>query len=101
MKIIWSPLAGDRLDKVYEFIAQDNSSAAQKMVTRIIKKVDTLSNNPERGRKVPEANRNEIREVFEGEYRIIYRIEAKKVSILSIRNFKQILPRKDLSQLEI
>ena len=82
------------------FIAQDNSSAAQKMVTRIIKKVDTLSNNPERGRKVPEANRNEIREVFEGEYRIIYRIETKKVSILSIRNFKQILLRKDLSQLE-
>ncbi|GAB6283434.1 MAG: hypothetical protein STSR0008_22010 [Ignavibacterium sp.] len=66
------------------------------MVDRIIKKVDTLSKNPERGRKVPEANREDIREVFEGEYRIIYRIEAKKVSILSIRNFKQILPLNDL-----
>ena len=96
MKIFWSPLAGERLDKVYEFIAQDNISAAQKMVNRIIKKVDTLSKNPERGRKVPEANREEIREVFEGEYRIIYRVETKKVSILSIRNFKQILPKKDL-----
>jgi toxin ParE1/3/4 len=96
MKIIWSPLAGERLDKVYEFIAQDNTSAAQKMVNRIIKKVDTLSKNPERGRKVPEANREEIREVFEGEYRIIYRFETKKVIILSIRNFKQILPKKDL-----
>ena len=96
MKIFWSPLAGERLDKVYEFIAQDNISAAQKMVNRIIKKVDTLSKNPERGRKVPETNREEIREVFEGEYRIIYRVETKKVSILSIRNFKQILPKKDL-----
>ena len=66
------------------------------MVNRIIKKVDTLSKNPERGRKVPEANREEIREVFEGEYRIIYLVETKKVSILSIRNFKQILPKKDL-----
>ena len=96
MKIIWSPLAAERLDKIYEFIAQDNSSAAQKMVNRIIKKVDTLSKNPARGRKVPEANREEIRELFEGEYRIIYRIETKKISILSIRNFKQILPEKDL-----
>ena len=96
MKIIWSPLAGERLAKIYEFISQDNISAAQKMVDRIIKKVDTLSKNPERGRKVPEANRKEIREIFEGEYRIIYRIESKKVSILSIRNFKQILPKKDL-----
>ena len=96
MKIIWSPLAGERLAKIYEFISQDNISAAQKMVDRIIKKVDTLSKNPERGRKVPEANRKEIREIFEGEYRIIYRTESKKVSILSIKNFKQILPKKDL-----
>jgi plasmid stabilization system protein ParE len=96
MEIIWSPLAAERLDKIYEFIAQDNTSAAQKMVNRIIKKVDTLSKNPERGRKIPELNREEIREVFEGEYRIIYRIETKRVSILSIRNFKQILPKKDI-----
>ena len=66
------------------------------MVNKIIKKVETLSKNPERGRRVPEANRDEIREIFEGEYRIIYRFETKKVSILSIRNFKQILPKKDL-----
>ena len=89
-------MADDRLSKVYEFIAQDNTSAAQKMINRIIKKVDTLIKNPERGRKVPEANREDIREVFEREYRIIYRIEAKKISILSISNFKQILPLKDL-----
>ena len=68
MKIIWSLLAGERLDKIYEFIAQDNPSAAYKIVSRIIKKVESLSINPERGRKVPEANREEIREVFEGEY---------------------------------
>ena len=96
MKIIWSPLAAERLEKIYEFIAQDNTSAAQKMVNRIIKKIDTLSKNPERGRKIPELNREEIREVFEGEYRIIYRIENKRVSILSIKNFKQILPKKDI-----
>ena len=96
MRIFWSPLAAERLDKIYEFIAEDNISAAQSMVNRIIKKVDTLSKNPERGRKVPEATRNEIREVFEGEYRIIYRIETKKISILSVRNFKQILPEKDV-----
>ena len=88
MKIIWSPLAPERLDKIYEFIAQDNITEAQKMVRRIIKKADTLSQNLERGRKVPEANRKEIREVYGGEYRIIYRIETKRVSILSIINFK-------------
>jgi len=96
MKIFWSPLAVERLEDVYEYIAFDNKLAAQKLVERIFKKVETLSKNPERGRKVPETNRDEIREVFEGEYRIIYRIESKKVSILTIRNFKQLLPAKDI-----
>ncbi len=95
MKISWSPLAVERLEDIYEYIAIDNNSAAQKMVNNIFKKVETLSKNPKRGRKVPEANREEIREVFEGEYRIIYRVESKKNFILTIRNFKQLLPGKD------
>ncbi len=96
MKISWSPLAVERLEDIYEYIAIDNNSAAQKMVNNIFKKVETLSKNPKRGRKVPEANREGIREVFEGEYRIIYRVESKKIFILTIRNFKQQLPEKDI-----
>jgi plasmid stabilization system protein ParE len=95
MKISWSPLAVEKLENIYEYIALDDRTAAQKMINRIFKKAETLSKNPERGRKVPETNREEIREVFEGEYRIIYRIESKKVFILTIRNFKQLLPDKD------
>ena len=96
MKIFWSPLAAERLGDIYDYISIDNKAAAQKVAERIFKKVETLAKNPERGRKVPEANRVEIREVFEGEYRIIYRIESKRVSILTIRNFKQLLPDKDI-----
>ncbi len=50
-----------------------------------------------RGRKVPEVNREDIRELFEGEYRIIYRVEAKRIFILTIRNIKQILTDEDIS----
>ena len=96
MKIFWSPLAADRLEDIYAYISVDNKSAAKKVVERIFKKVESLAKNPERGRIVPETNRVEIRELFESEYRIIYRIEFKKVSILTIRNFKQLLPDKDI-----
>ncbi|MCU0415099.1 MAG: type II toxin-antitoxin system RelE/ParE family toxin [Ignavibacteriaceae bacterium] len=96
MKISWSPLAAERLEDIYEYISVDNKFTAKKVVERIFKKVESLSKNPERGRKVPETNREEIREVFEGEYRIIYRVESKRVSILTIRNFKQLLPEKDI-----
>lgn len=66
------------------------------MIGRIFKRIETLSKFPEKGRKVPKANREKIREVFEGEYRIIYRIEPKRILVLSIRNFRQLVPDKDL-----
>ncbi|MCE7856812.1 MAG: type II toxin-antitoxin system RelE/ParE family toxin [Ignavibacteria bacterium CHB3] len=84
------------MENIYEYISVDNKAAAQKVVERIFKKVESLAKNPERGRKVPETNREEIRELFESDYRINYRIETKRVSILTIRNFKQILPDKDI-----
>ena len=96
MKIFWSPLAVERLEYIYDFISKENASAAQKQISKIFKRVESLSKYPERGRKVPEANRKEIREVFEDEYRIIYRVEPKKIFILTIRNFKQLLPGKDI-----
>ena len=97
MKIFWSPLAAERLGNIYEYISKENASAAQKMVNKIFERVESLSEYPERGRKVPEVNRKEIREVFEEEYRIIYRVEPKKIFILTIRNFKQLLPEKDIA----
>ena len=96
MRIFWSPLAAERLVDIYAYISVDNKLVAQKVARKIFKKVETLSKNPERDRKVPETNREEIREVFESEYRIIYCIESKKVSILTIRNFKQLLSDKDI-----
>lgn len=96
MKIIWSPLAVSRLEEISDYVSSDNIAAAEKLVETIFNKVETLANYPERGRRVPEVRRNEIREIFEKEYRIIYRIEKNRISILTIRNFKQILHSSDL-----
>jgi plasmid stabilization system protein ParE len=96
LKIFWTPLAVERLEYIFEYISKDDSIAAHKMIGKIFKKVESLPKFPERGRKVPETNREEIREVFENEYRIIYRVEPKRIFVLSIRNFKQLLPEKDL-----
>jgi len=89
-------LAAERLENIFEYISKDDNIAAYKMIDKIFKKVESLSKFPERGRKVPEANREEIREVFESSYRIIYRVNKKRIYVLSIRNFRQLLPDKDL-----
>ncbi|HFD31705.1 MAG TPA: type II toxin-antitoxin system RelE/ParE family toxin [Gammaproteobacteria bacterium] len=92
MKIIWSPLAVERTSEIAEYISIDNPSAAVAWVEKLFEKVDLLKLSPETGRKVPEISRKEIKEILFGNYRIIYRIEKTKISILTIRHGKQILP---------
>ena len=96
MKIYWSPLAVESLEEIYEYISNDNVAAAQNLIENIFDKVESLADNSERGRIVPELNREDVRELFEGEYRIIYKLESKKLFILTIRNFKQLLQEEDL-----
>ena len=92
MRIIWSPLAIDRASDIADYIARDKPSAAEKWVNTVFSKVELLSASPEIGRIVPEINDNRFRELIYGNYRIIYRIEDKQISIRTIRHGKQILP---------
>lgn len=92
MNVIWSPLAIDRASEIAEYISLDNPTVANKWIDNIFQNVLILETSPKMGRKVPELNRKEIREIIFGNYRIIYRIETFNLSILTIRHTKQILP---------
>ncbi len=96
MKIIWSPLAVDRTTEIAEYITLDNPASATKWVEVLFDKVQLLKSSPKSGRIVPETQRDDIRELIYGNYRIIYRIEKNKISILTIRHGKQILPEKEI-----
>lgn len=92
MKIIWSPISIDRITEIAKYIAIDNRRAANTWIEEVFKKVEQLQSFPRSGRIVPELNEDIIREIIYGNYRIIYRIELKQISILTIRNIRQILP---------
>jgi toxin ParE1/3/4 len=96
MKIIWSPLAIDRASEIAEYIASDKPSAADKWITTLFSKVEQLVSAPKIGRVVPEIGDEQFRELIYGNYRIIYRVEKRQVSILTIRHGKQILPIEDI-----
>lgn len=96
MKIVWSPLAVERASEIAEYIAQDKPAAAVKWINVVFSKVECLSSSPEIGRVVPEINDDRFRELIYGNYRIIYRIEKKEISILTIRHGRQILPIEDI-----
>ena len=96
MKIIWSPLAIDRASEIVDYIYQDKPSAAEKWIDTVFSKVEQLKSSPEIGRIVPEIKNGQFREIIYGNYRIIYRIEKKQISILTIRHGMQILPIKEI-----
>jgi toxin ParE1/3/4 len=89
VKLIWSPLALDRLSEIAAYIAHDRPSAAEQWVERMFAAVDRLQEFPLGGRVVPEVGRPEIREVIEGEFRVIYRIEPDQLSVLTVRHARQ------------
>ena len=96
MKIVWSPLAVDRASEIAGYIAQDKPSAAEKWIHTVFSKVERLKSSPEIGRIVPDISNKQFRELIYGNYRIIYRIEKKQISILTIRHGKQILPIQEI-----
>lgn len=99
MKVEWTQLAQDRVFEIAAYISQDSFSEAEKWVDRIFDYVKRLETFPESGRNIPEfINRKEIRELIFGNYRIIYRIESDTTYILTVRNYKQILPTNEITK---
>ncbi|MFQ5864404.1 MAG: type II toxin-antitoxin system RelE/ParE family toxin [bacterium] len=78
-------------------MAKDSRSASQKWKSSIYQEVQRLGSFPRIGRMVPEANRDDVREIFYGKYRIIYRIDQNRISILTVRHGKQLLDRDEIS----
>ncbi|MFZ2630561.1 MAG: type II toxin-antitoxin system RelE/ParE family toxin [Desulfosalsimonadaceae bacterium] len=98
MIIVWSPLAVDRISEIADYIAQDKPTAAEKWIQTVFSKVEQLKASPEIGRIVPEIGNDQFRELIYGNYRIIYRIEAERISVLTIHHGKQILPIQEISE---
>ena len=96
MIVIWSELAVEKLEEFADYIALDKPHAAFKWTETIQKSANKLAKFPQIGRKVPEIKRVDIREIIEGNYRIIYRIESVRISILTIRHGKQLLNKNDI-----
>ncbi|HEU0014857.1 MAG TPA: type II toxin-antitoxin system RelE/ParE family toxin [Longimicrobium sp.] len=95
MKIVWSPLALERVVEIAEFIARDRPQAAARWADAVFASVLRLEQFPESGRRVPESPRSDLREVIHGRYRVIYRLDPDRVTVLTVRHGRQDLQSND------
>ncbi len=84
MKLIWSGKALNELERIGEYIGEDDPRAATRFVSRLWKRAATLKKHSRLGRIVPEAGDESLREVIEGNYRIVYRLEKGQIIVVTI-----------------
>lgn len=96
MKVIWSRESLRQLIEIEHFISKDNPERAIKFIDRLIDRGEKVKDYPYKGRIVPEFSLDEIREVFEKTYRIVYKISADQIEILTVFEGRQLLRLSDL-----
>src|SRR3990167_8827530 len=93
-RVVWTPEAISHLDDIEAHIALDSPANAKEMIARLLARARQLETAALSGREVPEYRREDIRELPERPYRIIYRFTHDRVTILTVMHYRQLLPRK-------
>lgn len=90
----WTARALAALDGIYDYLHLEAPLYAEHVVQQLLDAADRLEDHPRSGREVPEAEREDIREVICQRYRILYRVVSEEqVDILGVLH-----GRRDLSQ---
>jgi addiction module RelE/StbE family toxin len=84
MNVHWTETAEGHLDAIYSYIAQDSPEYAKRMVDCLTRRTQQIATFPLSGRRVPEYDIDQIREVIQGSYRIIYHIKSDQIDIVAV-----------------
>jgi toxin ParE1/3/4 len=92
-RVAWSRRALQDLENIAEYIATDSPTYAANVVKKITSASRMLAQFPRSGRKVPEFDDDNVRELIVYSYRLIYRLTSEEILIAAIihgsRNLQQ------------
>ena len=91
MIVHWTENAIEHLVNIYEYIAINSPTYGKRMVDRITRRSEQIAEYPLSGRKVPEYDAEDIRELIEKPYRIIYRIKPDQIDVLAVIHSARLL----------
>lgn len=92
MNVHWTNNAIEHLANIYEYIALNSPTYAKQMVDRITRRSSQIAGQPYSGRMVPEYQAEDIRELIENPYRIIYRVKQDQIDVLAVIHGARLLP---------
>ena len=84
MKVHWTDTAQQHLAAIHDYIAQNSPAYAKRMVDRLTRRSEQIAAFPLSGRIVPEYRLDQIREVIEGPYRIVYHVKPDQIDVVGV-----------------
>ena len=93
--ITWTESALNDINNIADFISRDSEFYAKQFVKKLIAATLKLESFPEIGKPLRELPQSIYKEIFFKKYRIIYRIDAEKVYIISVHHSARLLENND------
>jgi toxin ParE1/3/4 len=93
-RLVWTAEAVADLELIRDFIARTSPHYGNVVAARLVESMDRVSDFPKSGRIVPELQREDIREVIHGLYRLVYRIrdEGNVVEVITVFRASRAFP---------
>ncbi|MBO6514809.1 MAG: type II toxin-antitoxin system RelE/ParE family toxin [Phycisphaerales bacterium] len=95
MSVIWSPQALEKAEQILEYLDERSPEAAERFSDGLFNAVERLVDFPRMGRMVPELKNPNVRQILQGNYRVIYRLEGDDIRIVTLRHQRQNLTPDD------
>jgi toxin ParE1/3/4 len=92
VRVYWTRHANAQLVAIHDYIERESPPYARAMVDRLTRRSQQIGEFPFSGRVVPEIGRDDVREVFETPYRIIYRVKSDRIDVLAVIHGARLLP---------
>lgn len=93
MRVQWAPRVTGHVDDAMAYMGRVSADIAQAWLVRLLQRVAALEQFPDAGRRVPEFDRDDLREIVVGPYRVVYRRRADSVEIIGVHHHARDLLR--------
>jgi addiction module RelE/StbE family toxin len=84
VRIFWTDVALNQIEAIRDYLSRTSPDYARRVVERLVNRSEQIASFPRSGRIVPEYEIDEVREVIESSYRLIYLIKEDQVEILAV-----------------
>lgn len=93
MRVVWTPGARQRLVEIEAYLAERGSAkAARDVVIRLLRRTLRLEQPPLLGSRLAQYANADVRQLLERPYRLIFRVAADRIEIITVLHYHQLLP---------